>query len=150
MRVPIAIEPGSETTAFGVIVPGLPGCFSAGDTLDEAYANAVQAIELWMEVALERQQAVPIPNLADLARHQNDPDLAGWLWGIVDVDLSKLGNQTAHVDIELPRPLLQAVDAYAQQQGETRNGFLIRAALDQLQREAADTRESRSPSRPTS
>ena len=140
MKVPIAIEPGSETTAFGVVVPDLPGCFSAGDTLDEAYANAVEAIELWMEVALERQQAVPIPNLADLAQHQSDPDLEGWLWGIVDVDLSKLGNQATHVDIALPRELLRAVDACAQQQGETRNGFLVRAALDQLQREAADSR----------
>ena len=136
MKVPIAIEPGNEATAFGVVVPDLPGCFSAGDTLDEAYANAVQAIELWIEVALEGQQAVPIPNLANLAQHQRDPDLAGWLWGIVDVDLAKLGSQPAHVDVELPRDLLQAVDACAQRQGETRNGFFVRAALDQLQREA--------------
>ena len=39
MHYPIAIEPGTETTAFGVAVPDLPGCFSAGDTLDEAMAG---------------------------------------------------------------------------------------------------------------
>jgi hypothetical protein len=33
MRYPIAIEIGSDETAFGVVVPDLPGCFSAGDTL---------------------------------------------------------------------------------------------------------------------
>jgi predicted RNase H-like HicB family nuclease len=43
MRYPIAIEPGSETTAFGVVVPDLPGCFSAGDTLDEAFTGAEEA-----------------------------------------------------------------------------------------------------------
>ena len=32
MRYPIAIEPGDDTHAFGVIVPDLPGCYSAGDS----------------------------------------------------------------------------------------------------------------------
>jgi predicted RNase H-like HicB family nuclease len=40
MRYPIAIEPGTETEAFGVVVPDLPGCFSAGDTMEEAMAKA--------------------------------------------------------------------------------------------------------------
>lgn len=44
MKFPIAIEAGTDTSAFGVVVPDLPGCFSAGDALDEAYANAVEAI----------------------------------------------------------------------------------------------------------
>jgi len=45
MRFPIVIEPGDEQHAFGVVVPDLPGCFSAGDTLDEAIDNAKEAIE---------------------------------------------------------------------------------------------------------
>ena len=36
MKYPIAIEPGDKDTAFGVVVPDLPGCFSAGDDLEEA------------------------------------------------------------------------------------------------------------------
>ena len=40
MFYPIAIEAGDETTAYGVTVPDLPGCFSAGDTLEEAVKNA--------------------------------------------------------------------------------------------------------------
>ena len=36
-----------------VCVPDLPGCFSAGDTLDEAMENAKEAIELWLEVAID-------------------------------------------------------------------------------------------------
>ena len=49
MRYPIAIELGDETHAYGVVVPDLPGCFSAGDTLDEAISNAKEAMELWVE-----------------------------------------------------------------------------------------------------
>ena len=44
MRYPIAIETGDDSHAFGVVVPDLPGCFSAGDTLDEAIDNAKEAI----------------------------------------------------------------------------------------------------------
>ena len=33
MKFTIAIEAGTKTTAFGVVVPDLPGCFSAGDTV---------------------------------------------------------------------------------------------------------------------
>ena len=40
MRFLIAIEPGDDAHAFGVVVPDLPGCFSAGDTLDVAMDNA--------------------------------------------------------------------------------------------------------------
>lgn len=46
MKFLIAIEPGSEHTAYGVTVPDLPGCFSAGDTLEEALDNTREAIAL--------------------------------------------------------------------------------------------------------
>ena len=36
-----------------VCVPDLPSCFLAGDTLDEAMENAKEAIELWLEVAID-------------------------------------------------------------------------------------------------
>ena len=137
MKIPIAIEPGDDATAFGVVVPDLPGCFSAGDTLDDACANAVEAIELWLETALENQELVPLPTSASLAQHQRDPELAGWLWGFVDIDFSKLDEKGDPVSIKLPRQVLRAVDLCAEQQGETRNGFLIRAALNQLQHEMA-------------
>ena len=74
MRYPIAIEPGDETQAFGVVVPDLPGCFSAGDTLDEALSSAEEAVVAWIDTMLDREQAIrslhpstrcarPIPNL---------------------------------------------------------------------------------------
>ena len=34
MKFPIAIEPGDNSHAYGVVVPDLPGCFSAGDTIE--------------------------------------------------------------------------------------------------------------------
>ena len=56
---------------------------------------------------------------------------------MVEVDLSRLDNEAEHVDVILPRRVLRAIDSYAERQGETRNGFLARAALDQMRRETA-------------
>ena len=63
MKYPIAIEPGNDTTAWGVVVPDLPGCFSAADSgIDEAMDNAKEAIELWIETALDLGQTIPAPS----------------------------------------------------------------------------------------
>jgi hypothetical protein len=34
MRYLVALEPGDARHAWGVTVPDLPGCFSAGDTME--------------------------------------------------------------------------------------------------------------------
>ncbi len=132
MKFPIVIEPGTATTAFGVVVPDLPGCFSAGDTLEEAYANAVEAIEVWIETALDRGE--PIPVAGDLLRHQRSKAYRGWMWGVVDVDIAKLDDAIERVNITLPRRVLHAIDRAAKRSGETRSGFLARAALDEMRR----------------
>ena len=68
MRYPIAIEIGSDDTAYGVVVPDLPGCFSAGDTLDEAMTNAEEAAVAWIETTLDAGGAVPSPSSLEAVR----------------------------------------------------------------------------------
>jgi predicted RNase H-like HicB family nuclease len=71
MRYLIAIELGDETHAYGVVVPDLPGCFSAGDTLDEAISNSKEAMELWMESVIEDGESIPEPS--SITKHQAEP-----------------------------------------------------------------------------
>ena len=47
---------------------------------------------------------------------------------------SELGDKAARVNITLPQRILRAVDAHARKQGETRSGFLVRAALDAMRK----------------
>lgn len=78
---PVSVEPGSKAMSFGVIVPDLPGCFSAGDTLGEALVCATEAVGGWIDAALEAGKDIPKPsNLSSLS---DDPDFADWIHTIV-------------------------------------------------------------------
>ena len=130
MRYPIAIEPGDAKHAYGVVVPDLPGCFSAGDTLDEAIANTPEAIALWLEDVVERGEVAP--SARPIEMHRENPDFKGWIWAVVEVDLSRLTDKAERINITLPGRLLARVDARAKQMGESRSGFLARAAMEAL------------------
>ncbi len=127
MKYPIAIEPGTKKYAFGIVVPDLPGCFSAGDTLDEAIENAQEAVELWLETAIDDGAAIPSPRL--IAEHQADPQFAGWIWAVVTIDLAQLSDKAERINITLPARVLRRIDSAAKAAGETRSGMIARAAL---------------------
>lgn len=86
MLFSIAIDRGDEDHAYGVVVPDLPGCFSAGDTLEEALANVSKAIEGWLEVAVDHGD--PIPEAQTIEHHVDSPDFEGWTWKVVDIDVT--------------------------------------------------------------
>ncbi len=134
MRYPIVIESGDAKRAFGVIVPDLPGCVSAGDTVDDALANAREAILLHLEGLLDDGKAFPAPSLIE--QLQKKRGYRGWTWAIVEVDASELGDKAARINITLPQRVLRAVDTYARKQGETRSGFVARAVLDAMRKPA--------------
>ena len=127
MNYVIAIEPGDRRHAFGVAVPDLPGCFSAGDTLDEALSSAREAIELWLETVIDDGRPVPEPQA--LAVHQANPEYAGWVWAVVSVDLAALSDKAERVNITLPARVLRRIDQAARAAGETRSGYIARRAL---------------------
>ena len=134
MRYPIAIETGDKRHAYGVVVPDLPGCFSAGDTLEEALVNAQEAILLQLEALLDEGESVPEPS--KLTALQRKRAFRGWTWAVVDIDLSELGDKAARINITLPQRILRAVDVHARRSGETRSGFLARAAIDAMRKPA--------------
>ena len=127
MKYPIVIEPGDETHAYGVVVPDLPGCFSAGDSLDEAFSQAKEAIEGWIEMSFDDGLDIPSPSsIEDLAKN---PDFKGWFFGVVDVDLSKLSDKAERVNITLPQRVLNRLDRQAKSAGDTRSGYIAKMVM---------------------
>jgi predicted RNase H-like HicB family nuclease len=128
MRYPIVIEPGTSTSAYGIVVPDLPGCFSAGDSLDEAMSAAEEAAAAWIDAALDAGEAVPKPSALDALRDM--ADYAGWSFGVITIDPALFDDKTERVNITLPRRVLQRLDALARAAGESRSGYIAHLTLE--------------------
>lgn len=127
MRYPVAIEPGTKSAAWGVAVPDLPGCFAAGDTLDEAMHAAEEAAAAWIDAALDAGQAIPEPSAPETVRANKD--YKGWILGVVEVDPGLLDDAIERVNITLPRRVLRRLDAKARAAGESRSSYIARMTV---------------------
>lgn len=132
MRYPIATEPGTAATAWGVVVPDLPGCFSAGDTMADAIVNATEAITAWIEAVLDDGGDIPMPGAIDA--HRAKREFKGWVWALSEVDPSVLPGKAERINITLPARVLKRVDEAATRSHESRSGFLARAPLEAIRR----------------
>jgi len=117
-----------DDSDYGVTVPDLPGCFSAGDTVDNAIFQAKEAIECHLEGLLMDGDAIPEAGLIEA--HQANSDYSGGIWAIVNVDLSRLEGKVRRINITIPEHVLTMIDEAAKREGESRSGFLARAGLD--------------------
>lgn len=132
MKFIIAVEPGTDETAFGTVVPGLPGCFSAGDTLDEAVDNTREAIELWVESVIEAGGKIPAQDT--LQNYQMDKEYLGWIWAMVEAPVERYFGPAEKINITLPKLVLAQVDEFAKARNESRSGFLARVAMETIRR----------------
>jgi predicted RNase H-like HicB family nuclease len=81
--VAIHKDPDSD---YGVTVPDLPGCFSAGSTFAEALVMAKEAIELHLDGLLDDGQEIPTPT-SDVDAFLQDPTFADAIWALVTVEI---------------------------------------------------------------
>lgn len=119
---PVLIEDGNDRAAFGVVVPDLPGFFSAGDTLDEALDAAREAISAWVDATLHTGGAIPAPSSLDAVRRL--PDYQGWTIGVVELDDDVFDDSIERVNITLPKRVLRRMDDLATRRGQSRGAFI--------------------------
>lgn len=132
MNYPIVLHRDKDSD-YGVTVPDLPGCFSAGSTVDEALTMAQEAIELYMEYLIEEGKAVPQPGTIE--DHKSKRDYVGGTWAVVMIDPSRLRLNAKRINITMPLRVLDAVDRFAADHGNTRSGLLVQAVTDYMRRE---------------
>ncbi len=129
MHYPVVIHKDPESD-YGVTVPDLPGCFSAGATMDEALQEVVEAIETHLEGMLLDGEPVPSPKAIE--DHQGNPNYTAGVWALVAVDITKLSGKTRRINITLPERVLNVMDKYAIEHGETRSGLIAEAAIEYI------------------
>ena len=68
----IALVHKDEGTSYGVSFPDVPGCVSAGDTFEEALANAAEALAGHFALMQADGEAISAPRSLEQLKH--DPD----------------------------------------------------------------------------
>jgi len=66
MKLTVVLEP-SEEGGFTAIVPSLPGCFSEGNSKEEALTNIREAIELYLDPVEDDQDFNPEAEKLEIA-----------------------------------------------------------------------------------
>jgi predicted RNase H-like HicB family nuclease len=144
MNFPVAVHKSPESD-YGVTVPDLPGCFSAGETFDEALENAKEAIELHLEGMVE--EGMPIPRPEPIETHLKNPAYRGAIWGVVSINPSTLRLKAIRINITIPERTLDVIDSYAAAHGQTRSGLLAEAAMSYIGRKDSHPKRTLKPGR---
>ena len=118
-------EPKSD---YGVSFPDLPGCVTAGATLDEARRMAAEALAFHLEGLAEDGAAIPEARSLEaiMAERINRDGVA------ILVESPRPSARSVRVNITLPEDVLGEIDRYATAHGLTRSGFIARAARKEL------------------
>jgi predicted RNase H-like HicB family nuclease len=128
----IAFVHKDPDSCYGVSFPDVPGCTSAGDTLDEALANAVDALSGHIRLMEADGEATPIARTLEVINA--DPDFALELAGAIvsAVPLVRNRGSTTRINVSLDLGLLEAIDGLAKERSQTRSAFLASAAKREL------------------
>ena len=89
-----------------------------------------EAAECHIEGMLLDSEPIPVPT--SIENHRDNPDYKDGLWALVDIDISKLSLKAKRVNITIPERLLNTVDNYARNHGETRSGLLSQAVTEYM------------------
>ena len=116
-----------STSGFGVFFPDLPGCTSAGDTIEDAARNAEEALQAHLELSAESGFAVSQPSSLDAIQVDDDIDEAARI-----LVRAEMPGRAVRVNITIPEDLLAAVDRHAKAQGFSRSGLLAQAVREKL------------------
>jgi predicted RNase H-like HicB family nuclease len=114
---PAIIERAGE--GYSVFFPDLPGCTSAGRTVNEAAVNAEEALAGHLIVA--EQYGDPLPGPSELDAIERDPEVEEVARMLVRGERK---GRAVRINITLDEGLVAAIDKVA----ENRSGFLADAA----------------------
>ena len=130
---PVAIHKDGNSD-YGVTVPDLPGCFSAGSTMDEALVNVKEAMECHIKGLVMDNEEVPEPLTID--HHIKNPDYKDGVWALVDFDYGKIEApmkiKYKRINVTIPSHLLKRIDNYAQDKHLSRSAFITQATVNAM------------------
>ena len=101
MKMPHRMEfvPDEEEGGYAVFFPELPGCITCGESVEEAFSNALDAKRSWIEACLADGREIPLPN-----------------------EIAKYSGQ---FKLRLPKSLHRSLAEHSRQEGVSMNQYCV-------------------------
>lgn len=125
----VAIIESGDEPGYSAFFPDLPGCASAGDTIEDAARNAEEALSLHLAGLVEDGQEIPHPRRSKEIGH--DPDVREEERLLVR---GELPGKSIRLNISMDEGLVAAVDQAAKARATSRSGLLADAVRQYLGR----------------
>lgn len=133
MRQYIALIRKEKKSCYGVDFPDFPGCITSGDTVEEAQARAIEALDLHIDGMIEDGE--PLPEATGLDAILEDPYNHEGLLLAVQVPLANKKSKKVRVDITIPEDVSRQVDKFVKNtEGINRSSFFAASPVERLQR----------------
>jgi predicted RNase H-like HicB family nuclease len=129
----VAVIEKEPDTAFGVWFPDVEGCFSAGDTVEEAVTNAAAALRQHVEAVESAGRRVASARSIDEVLL--DEDVAASIEAgavLFAVPMLADAGRTVRINVSLDKALVDRIDSAATARGLTRSAFLAQAAREKI------------------
>jgi len=98
-----------DSTSYFVEYPDLKGCFSTGDSLEEAAQQALDAKKAWLETALEKGIIIPEPKI--------------------------LNEYSGNFKLRMPKSLHKSLADYAKEEGVSMNQYCVYLLSKEIEQE---------------
>jgi predicted RNase H-like HicB family nuclease len=129
----VAVVEKEADSAFGVWFPDVEGCFSAGDTLDEAVTNAAAALRQHAEALESAGRPLPSARSVDAVLQDKDVKTAIKTGALLfAVPLLADAGRTVRINVSLDKALVDQIDEAASARGLTRSAFIAQAAREKI------------------
>lgn len=129
----VAVIEKDPNSAFGVWFPDVEGCFSAGETLDEAITNASQALRQHCEALESAGRSISKARSIEVLQREKEVRNAIRSGAVLfAVPLLADAGRTVRLNITLDKALIDEIDAAATERGLTRSAFLAQAAREKI------------------
>jgi predicted RNase H-like HicB family nuclease len=129
----VAVIEKEPDSAFGVWFPDVEGCFSAGDTVEEAVVNAAAALRQHVEAVESAGRRVPPARSIDEVLLEEDVAASVEAGAVLfAVPLLADAGRTVRINISLDKALVDRIDVAADARGLTRSAFLAQAAREKI------------------
>lgn len=114
--------------------PDLPGCMTDGGNLEELMKNAADALESWLESAIDHGDALPEASSASAlkAKAAESEDEVAFIAPVTGY----LPSVPARINVTSTADKIDEITDFARKVGRTRSDLMVSATLDYIRRQA--------------